>query len=386
MTNPIPPSQDLELALSPEEALRAQKPQDLTNLDSDSTHPLTEAPTAPGAVMESEPVLEPMLVARPIEEDTAPIQAPAFFQRLGLAGHPSRVKIQKEPLGYSLTADDNWPVFLLRKSYLGPIEAQELKKIAALAKKQGHDRVCLGPYNELDIFFNDRKSLERAAQELQIEPDPEPGPFRLLACPGLLFCPQAAKDTISAAQTLFRLGQTYAWPTWAAKEPLIISVAGCSAGQGQDCGLYEYSDLTIQGKRRAYPSIDQTIASFSPKLAKLVANCPGQALFRPSGEDLFLDIDQSRCRRCGWCVQEDPALAWPKGQGSYFRVTLSGRRLGSLPTYLPPKAIWEPAPDDFALVSQKIFQLVELWLKESRPQEILYDFLERTRSLNFFDR
>jgi dissimilatory sulfite reductase (desulfoviridin) alpha/beta subunit len=387
MTDSVSPFQDLELDLNPEETARAQKPNDFNNLDSDATHPLTEAPTPAGAIMESEPLLEPLLFTEPVTEGVGQTKAqpPVFFQRLSLAVSPAQIQIHQElDHGYSLRAGDNWPVFVLRKSWLGPIPAQEVKNLAAVARKLGGDLACFGPYNELDIFFNDRKSLERAARELNLNPEPRPTPFRLMACPGLLFCPHAAKDTLSAANVLFALGQAKSWPTIGERAPVIISVAGCPAGQGQDCGLYDYADLTLQGQRRAIPTIDQKVASLSPKRAHLVANCPGQALYRPADPNQVLAIDQNRCRRCGWCVHEDPSLAWPIPQGGYFRLLLSGRRPGPSLKYAPSQTIWEPTPEDLTQVGHKIFELLERWTRDAQPLEPLFEFMERAELMDYF--
>ncbi|MDR2142702.1 MAG: hypothetical protein LBR11_13150 [Deltaproteobacteria bacterium] len=378
---PRPPQSDLlELDLNPTETARAEIPNDLGNLSSDSTHPLTEAPTPVGAMVESFPLLEPILTARSlVDKDSAEhkAQAPAFFQRLSLVEDPSQIKSQKIlDRGYSLAAGDNWPVFLLRSQWLGPIPTEELKALAAAARKLGGDRVCLGPYNELDIFFNDRKSLEQAA-ELAPAPGPRELPFQIMACPGLFFCPQAAKDTLTIAKELLNQGQARSWPPSGPRPKVIISVAGCPAGQGT-CGLYEHSDLTFQGRRHGLPLIDQQLAALSPKLTRLVANCPSQALSRSPKPEITLIIDHERCQRCGWCVNEDPCLSWPQPQGGYFRLLVSGRRPGPHVTYLSPKIIWDPVPTDLNLVGKRVFDALGLWLAESQPQETLRDFLERT--------
>jgi dissimilatory sulfite reductase (desulfoviridin) alpha/beta subunit len=167
---------------------------------------------------------------------------------------------------------------------------------------------------------------------------------------------------------------------------LIASVAGCPAGQGQDCGVFEHADLTFQGRRRVYPEIDQELAALSPKLARLVANCPGKALSRPAKPNLALEINESDCRRCGWCVSEDLALSWPQPQGGYFRLILSGRKSGPVRTYLPPKVVWDPLPGDLAIAFEAIFALVDLWLLEARTKEAFLEFLERTEKIEEFSR
>ncbi|MDR2422419.1 MAG: hypothetical protein LBE01_03485 [Deltaproteobacteria bacterium] len=378
----------LELDLSPEETALAQVPNELTNLSSDATHPLTEAPSPAGALMESAPILEPMLTARPAPAADRLAQAPAFFLRLSLVDEPGRVRVKPEaPRAFSLTAGDNWPVFLLRSSWLGPPPAEDLKALAAAARKLGGDRVCLGPHNELDVFFNDRKSLEQAAK-LAPAPAPDPGdwPFRLMACPGLFFCKEATKDTLSTAEALAALAKARPWPPLGDRAPLVISIAGCQAGQGQDCGLYEYADLTFQGRRRVYPVIDQELAALSPKVARLVANCPNGAISRSSKPETALELNQKLCGRCGWCAHEDPAFGWPSPQGGHFRLVLSGRRLGHVPVYLAPKVAWDPVPEDLALAGEKIFALIDLWLDEARVLEPFLEFLERRGLLGNFDQ
>jgi hypothetical protein len=141
------PKDLLELDLSPEETALAQLPNDLTNLSSDSTHPLTEAPTPAGAILESAPLLEPILAARPTDSDDQESQVliPAFMRRLSLAKDPTQVKVKREsPNSFSLAAGDNWPVFLLRAQWLGPLPSRSLKALATAARKLGGDRVYLG--------------------------------------------------------------------------------------------------------------------------------------------------------------------------------------------------------------------------------------------------
>ncbi|MDR1085848.1 MAG: hypothetical protein LBP22_13590 [Deltaproteobacteria bacterium] len=383
---PLPPNELLEVDLSPEELIRAQIPNELTNLSSDATHPLTEAPAPAGASVESEPVLEPILAAQPAvpAENADRLGAPIFFQRLALAENPGQIKIKRQsPQSYSLAANDNWPVFLLRRQWTGPIPAQALKTAAAAAKRYGDNRLCLGPHNELDMFFNDRRSLDLALQETAELPETKLLPFRLLACPGLYFCPLAAKDTLTAAETIKTIGSQKVWPKTGRRDPLIISLAGCPAGQGRDCGLYEYADLTVEGNRTGLPVINQALAAQSPNLARLIAGCPTGALSGSTHQEECLKINPLLCRRCGFCVHENLSFTWPSPQGSYFRLLLAGRRHGHQPVYLPHKIIWSRLGNNFSLSILKIFSLLELWLTESSPQELLANFLERTDRLDY---
>jgi dissimilatory sulfite reductase (desulfoviridin) alpha/beta subunit len=207
-----------------------------------------------------------------------------------------------------------------------------------------------------------------------------------MACPGLFSCPHATRDTLKTAETLKTASLAFAFRPLGDREPLIVSVAGCQAGQGPDCGLYEHADLTFQGQRRGYPVIDQELAALSPKIAKLVANCPGGALSRSPKPKIVIELQPPRCLGCGFCVSEDPAFAWSQPVGGYFRLLASGRRLKPTLTYLPPQTVWEPVPTDLTAVSQRLFAIVDLWLLEAQPNEPLLDFLNRTERLDEFSK
>ncbi|MDR1395312.1 MAG: hypothetical protein LBK52_03955 [Deltaproteobacteria bacterium] len=384
---PVPPWELLELDLSPDEAAQAQIPNQWTNLSSDATHPLTEAPAPGGVQLGSRPAEAPILtpiLSREATDTSRPPQAPAFFQRLSLASSPAQIKIKRQsPQTYSLTAAGNWPVFLRRIPAGGPLPAKMLQSLASAARLGG-SRLCLSPCNDLDIFFNDRRSLEQAARELADLPETKPLPVRFMACPGLYSCPLAAKDTLSAAGALRDLAVRRTWPKASGREPLIISLAGCPAGQGRQCGIYEYADLTLLGCRTQKPLLDQNLLAISPQISSLVSNCPAGALSRSLRLNVVLNLNPDKCRSCGACVRADPSFSWPRPLGSYFQLRTAGRRLGGpLPVYLAPRTVWDPLPADLVQAGELIFELIDLWILEAQAQEPLADFLERTGRLNY---
>jgi dissimilatory sulfite reductase (desulfoviridin) alpha/beta subunit len=323
-----------------------------------------------------------------VEEQQVKIQPPTFFMRLGLEaeaqGHSKVAKVA--PLAWSLSSGQNWPVFVKRLRFPQPAPTSTLKNIALAARRFADNRLCLGPTGDLDVFFNDRGSLEGFNRQIaQSDPLASPAPVRIMACRGLLNCPLAAVDSITTAE---RLGETFSahqWATIGAKRrlPLTLSVAGCQAGCGLDCGLYEYTDLRFVGKRRFIPLIDQHLASLSSKISLLVTQCPGQAINRSHLPGLTIEIQPNRCRRCGWCLSQDPSFAWPEPQGGYISLELSGRRLSPPYDFAAPRTVWPTLPEDWVEVSLKLIEFIELWRSEARQGEILADFALRRGLTDF---
>jgi dissimilatory sulfite reductase (desulfoviridin) alpha/beta subunit len=230
------------------------------------------------------------------------------------------------------------------------------------------------------VFFNDRRSLELFSNETEgASPKTQAiTPIRITPCRGLLACPLAAMDTLTAAEKLGELLDGHSWAKVALRRPpLSLSIAGCQAGHGLRCGLYEYQDLAMVGHRECFPIIDQRIAALSPKISFLVSDCPGRAINRSHMPGLIIEINRGRCRRCGWCVSEDPAFSWPSPQGGYYSLETSGRRNFSPYEYVPGKTLWARLPNDWIEVGLKLMELVELWRADAHDGEILADFAAR---------
>jgi dissimilatory sulfite reductase (desulfoviridin) alpha/beta subunit len=376
---------DLELDLSQAEVKKASKPL-LPGGDGspESTHPLTEAPLPSGAALNSGGLLEPVLseVDDGQDFDVARIAAPSFFLRLGLeagSGAPSRVAAVCDQ-AWSLSSGESWPVFVKRLKIPRPASTALLKRLALAARRFGDNRLCLTPYGNLDVFFNDRGSLEQFVEETNRDAEPaKPSPVKIMACRGLLLCPTAAVDSLSAAARLEEIFSGHSWPTMGGRrrQPLTFTVAGCSAGCGLDCGVHEYADLRLIGRRDGLPVIDQDLAGLSPRLSLLTSDCPGLAIKRSHRPGAALEIEPAKCRRCGWCVNEDPAFSWPTPQGGFFTLELSGRRKNPPYDYVSPRRLWPRVSDDWVEVGLGLMQIIERWMGEAEDDELLADFVER---------
>jgi dissimilatory sulfite reductase (desulfoviridin) alpha/beta subunit len=168
-----------------------------------------------------------------------------------------------------------------------------------------------------------------------------------------------------------------------AKAQLSISIHGCPAGCGFDCGVYEYTDLRIVGRRTGAPVPDQELLALSPRTDRLAEDCPSGALARSPEPGRVLDLDESRCVRCGSCLAADPSFHWPSPQGSYMSLELSGRRIAPPRTFLPPRTLVERSDDPEDLF-RKISGLVALFRKDGEKNEILSDFMDRAGLADHF--
>jgi dissimilatory sulfite reductase (desulfoviridin) alpha/beta subunit len=377
---------DLELDFTEAELEKAKTPI-LPGADDspESTHALTEAPLPSGVALGSRTVFEPILSKADddAEDERQPrILPPPFLLRLSLeAGSEGQSRVEKvADQAWGLASGQLWPVFVKRFHPTRPIDAATLKGLALAVRKLGDNRLCLGPNGHLDVFFNDRKSLEKLSLEMEgnFPNSQAPAPIKITACRGLLDCPMAAVDTLTAAEKLSEILGGHSWAKVTLRRPpLSLSIAGCQAGQGLGCGLYEYQDLALVGRREGFPLIDQRVAALSPKISLLVSDCPGRAINRSHLPGLIVEINMERCRRCGWCVSVDPAFSWPAPQGGYFSLETSGRRNFPPFEFVPAKTLWPKLPNDWIEVGIRLLELAELWRAEAKEGEIMADFAAR---------
>jgi dissimilatory sulfite reductase (desulfoviridin) alpha/beta subunit len=385
------------LDLSPRESELASLDIPGSRKTKDATQTLTEAPLPAGAVLNSIPggakiLLDPVLaeLKEPSGKKTnEPALPPSFLTRLSLGpekGAKKNFQLKKEgTLSWSLTLNDAWPVFVLRKTLRRPTKAEDLFEISRAAKRCGANRLCLSPRGDLDIFFNDRKSLEEATFALKglRKDDFRDIPARFLACRGLLFCPYAAVDTLGLKNELALSLRENKIPR---KKPDVdIAIHGCPAGGGFDCGVCEYADLRIIGKREKPPITDPELLASSPNLKKLMETCPGKSLSYSTEAGKIVEIDKNACLRCGMCLSIEPAFKWQRPQGSYFSLEISGRRTGEKGDYIPPKVLVDKVREKRAGVFGKIAELLGIFNAERQKDEILYDFMERRGLMGIFD-
>jgi dissimilatory sulfite reductase (desulfoviridin) alpha/beta subunit len=388
-----PEADTLELALSPSEEEEASLEMAASHQSQDSTQTLTEAPLPAGANIASHgtAALEPRVVdapesARP--EDFA--LPPAFWGRLSPAtadGQATvKLEVKKEgPLTWSLALGDAWPVFVRRHLLPRPAESIKLKEISRAARRYGAGRLCLSPQGDLDIFFNDRKSLERAEAELKTaSPDLRGAPASITACRGLILCPHASFNSLGAKDSLTRVLKERGLKS--SKPSLQIAIHGCPAGGGLNCGVYERADLRVVGRRDFIPLIDQEILALSPNLGRVIDGCPAGALKESAKPRHSLEIDPNLCARCGYCLALDPSFRLPQPQGGYFSLEVAGRRQSGERSFVRP---WTLIPRVSLSERDNIFaeiaDLIEMWLREARDGEILADFMDRAHLHDFFN-
>jgi dissimilatory sulfite reductase (desulfoviridin) alpha/beta subunit len=377
----------LELDLPPLEEARASVPIE-PGPANDSTLALTEAPLPSGAYINADGGLEPLLAvfSEAAEGERGKALPPPFLSRLagGGDGKAAEIKVVKEaPLTWSLSRGDAWPVFVRRLVFTGPLRAKALKEAALAAKRYAANRLALSPQGDLDLFFNDRHSLTKAAEDLGTLGSELPGiPALIRSCRGLLCCPHAAVDSLSLAASLGeRLKKTRLKADASLPE---ISIYGCPAAGGLDCGTPTFTDFRIIGMRDNPPLMDAELLKFSPRLDTLVAECPGKALKAAPDGGAPLELDEKACQRCGLCLSLDPSFYWPSPQGSYLRLELSGRRkrLGK-DAFLKPLVLKERADGDGKELFRRLGDFIGLWRRDKLPGELIADFAKR-RSLHGF--
>jgi dissimilatory sulfite reductase (desulfoviridin) alpha/beta subunit len=367
------------------------------DVSQDSTQTLTEAPCPAGAIINSNTItaLEPKLTdLTESPSNTSKILPPAFFNRL--TGYQLLVRednetplepiqVRKEgPLIWSLTRGDAWPVFVKRHVLSRPTPSKELKTLSRVSRRHGANRVCLSPQGDLDIFFNDRKSLEEAAQELEeVESDLKKIPASVSACRGLLFCPYACMDCFTARENLISAIKEKNFSS--SRKLVHISIHGCQAGGGLDCGIPGFTDLRIVGHRQYPPRINQELAAQSPHLKDLISSCPGKALTLSEDSPKILELNPNLCLRCGFCVYYEPSFSFPEPQGGYFSLEVAGRRKTDDMSFVSPWVLLaRVTPKATPRVFQEISDLIGLWLHSALPDEILADFMDRTHLHDFF--
>jgi dissimilatory sulfite reductase (desulfoviridin) alpha/beta subunit len=163
-----------------------------------------------------------------------------------------------------------------------------------------------------------------------------------------------------------------------------VSIHGCPAGCGFECGVHEYADLRIVGRRSRAPVADQELLALSPWLKALVRDCPAGALSSSGAPGRVLDLDEDACVKCGACLARDPSFRWPSPMGSYLTLELSGRRLSPPRAFLAPRTLVGRTEDSQGLF-RKIAELAALFRAGGRKNEILSDFMEREGLEGYFD-
>lgn len=385
---PVPPAggdDDLELDLPPGEEARASVPLN-PGRRRDSTMTMEETPLPPGASISSDGALEPLLAGfeEPWEGPPGKALPPPFFARLA-QGEGQAISVTKEaPLTWSLRAGDAWPVFVRRHVLKSPMDALKLKEIALAAGRYGGNRLSLSPQGALDLFFNDRASLDKADSALgDLGRELKGVPASINSCRGLFLCPYAAVDTLALESGLvaalrsrgFRPGGSLA----------SISIHGCPSGGGARCGVGAFADFRLIGARDGAPLIDQGILGLSPFLERLVSECPGKALSVPASGPNALDLDESSCTRCGLCLATDPSFHWPEPQGGYLRLELSGRRKAlSAGAFIRPRELVARVDGNRAKVFDRMARLIAMWRKGRKPSEIIADYVDRLGLGDFF--
>jgi dissimilatory sulfite reductase (desulfoviridin) alpha/beta subunit len=377
--NEPPREGTLDLELPEADQKLAIEPINLTNpKGKDSTHTLTEAPAPMGAYLNSNPFplpIEPVLVTKSQLEKSNP---PFFLTRLSeTPENRAYPTIKKEgPLSWSLTNGDTWPVFVRRHLLSKPTSAFKLSEISRIARRFGAGKLCLTSYGDLDIFFNDRNSLQESFKVAEAaEEELFTLPAQITFCRGLMLCPLAALDTLAIKEGLslaLRKNKNAQ-----GKPQVHISIHGCMASGGQDCGVYEFTDLRIIGKRERAPILDQELLTLSPHLDTLLAGCPTKALSLSETEGKVLNLDKKACCSCGYCLSIDPSFQFPSPQESYFSLEASGRRLIGAQEFLPPKVLVSKVKDNYRAVFDKIAELIALFRQKRAEKEILYDFVQR---------
>jgi dissimilatory sulfite reductase (desulfoviridin) alpha/beta subunit len=187
-------------------------------------------------------------------------------------------------------------------------------------------------------------------------------------------------DTLGAADLLLSILRE---DCPGAKAPLSVSIHGCQAGGGHECGVYEYTDLRIIGRRSRAPVPDQELLALSPRLPRLAGDCPSGALRLSGAPGRVMDLDEAACVKCGACLAADPSFRWPSPQGSYLSLELSGRRLTPPRAFLAPRVLVGRS-DDAEGLFRKISGLVAIFQKDGGKNEILSDFMDRAGLGGYF--
>jgi dissimilatory sulfite reductase (desulfoviridin) alpha/beta subunit len=374
----------LELDLPPAEEARASVPLG-PGPQKDSTLTLEEAPLPLGAGLSSDGALEPLLAAfeEPFGEAPGTTLPPPFLARLaragGPGGRPPKAVAKKEgPLTWSVSVGDAWPVFVRRHVLARPLRASQVREIALAARRYAANRLALTPQGALDILFNDRASLGKAAGDLgSLGRELKGGvPASVASCRGLLLCPYAAADTLGAEAAL--LSSLRAGESGPGRAIAWISIHGCPSGGGGLCGVHSFTDFRLVGARDRPPLLDQGALRLSPHIRRLVSDCPGGALSEPPGGGDVLALDPGSCTRCGLCLATDPSFSWPEPQGGHFRLELSGRRKALGPgAFVAPRVLVPRVSGNEGEVFDRLAGLLALWRKEGHKDEIVADFVDR---------
>jgi dissimilatory sulfite reductase (desulfoviridin) alpha/beta subunit len=379
----------LELDLPPAEEAIASRP--ITPQKSkDSTITLMDQNPPAGANLQSEVSLEPLLagLSEPQEESEPKALPPDFFGRLAIGKSPEgipKIMVKKEaPLTWSLTSRDLWPVYVRRHVLKFPCHANDLKMIALASKHFASNRVALSPLGDLDLFFNDKSSLIKASSELgDLGRELKGIPASISMCRGLLFCPLAAVDTFGVERDLIMALKGAKFQKGGAL--VSISIHGCPAKGGPNCGVLNFTDFRLIGTRLKPPLMDQELLKISPHLKKLIAECPGKALSQSQSKDSVMDLDPDSCLRCGLCLHLDPSFHFPGPQESRLTLECSGRhKILEKSAFREPRILLEGIGDNKSLVFQKLAALIKLWQNEKKQDELVYDYLERSGGFDFF--
>jgi dissimilatory sulfite reductase (desulfoviridin) alpha/beta subunit len=379
----------LELDLPPGELESASRPIN-PRPSRDSTLTMGDVPISPGAGINTAVTLEPLLagLAEPLEENEPRALPPPFFSRLGRGlsqeGSEKSAAKREGPLSWSVTAGGAWPVYVRRVGPGRPARAAGLIEAARAAGRWGSGRLCLSPEGGLDIFFNDRESLQKASEHLGgSDPAAQGGPVAVSLCRGLLLCPLAAIDTFAAEKELLSaLKERRVRP---ARPPIRVSIFGCPSGGGPGCGAEPFPDFSLTGARDRPPLISHDILALSPRLGELAAKCLGGALRQTGSPSRPLALDRGKCLRCGLCVSLDPSFFWPEPQGAYMRLGLSGRRRRLAEgAFIKPRELAPRIRENARAVFLRLADFAALYQKERAPGEIPADFVERAGLGDFF--
>jgi dissimilatory sulfite reductase (desulfoviridin) alpha/beta subunit len=378
----------LELDLPPGEEAMASRPL-IPQKTKDATLTLAVPGSPMGANIQADSGLEPLLAqADSLETMVEMAKAPPFYARLSQGLNPEgkpKIKVSKEgPLTWSLTTADLYPVYVRRNVLMSPQKAADLKVIALASKHYASNRVALSPYGDLDLFFNDRVSLEKAQEMLgELGRELKGVPAAITRCRGLLFCPYAALSTFEVERDLVRALRGKKFQPGAAL--VKVSIHGCPSGGTLNCGVLNFTDFRLVAKRRAIPTIDYKILKLSPHLEKLIHECPGEALSHSSDPELLLNLDSTKCTSCGLCLSLDPSFHFKGPQEGYLTLECSGRRkLLKDNCFKEPRVLLDNISQNRAEIFAKLTKLIELWHKERRPDELVYEYLERKDAWDFF--
>ncbi len=217
--------------------------------------------------------------------------------------------------GIIMQKDDDFFAIRLRLPG-GCVFADQLPKIAAVAKKYGRGLVRLTARQGIEIPWIKFKEIEAARLELT-EAGLALGPcgprFRTVtACPGLPVCRLALVDCQGLAM---RIDQKFGGQPLPHKFKATVSGCpnGCSKPLENEIGLCGI----VQPRLNAEDCIGCSLC---------IDICKEKALHLQDGKPV---LDMSRCTQCGDCIQSCPTDAWKVDRKGY--AVFAGGRMGRHP-------------------------------------------------------